>query len=61
MERGVCLLASTLSLRAVGPATVVSHTCDILSLLKDDQTVRDNRLPSCQHIVGTSRRGDIVL
>ena len=47
--------ASTLSLRAVGPATVLSHKCDILSLLKDDQIVRDSRLPvHCQNL--TSRR-----
>ena len=39
------MLASTFSLRAVGPATLLSHKCDILSLLKDDQSVRDNRLP----------------
>ena len=45
-ERGYSHLhASTLSLRAVGPATVLSHKYDILSLLKDDQNVRDNRLP----------------
>ena len=30
------VLASTLSLRAVRPATVLSHKCDILSLLKDE-------------------------
>ena len=39
------MLAGTLSLRAVGLATVLSRKCDILSLLKDDQIVRDNRLP----------------
>ena len=47
-ERGVFAPAcqySTLSLRAVGPATVLSHKCDILSLLKDDHIVRDNSLP----------------
>ena len=42
---GAHLLASAVSLRAVGPATVLSHKCDILSLLKEDQIVRDNRLP----------------
>ena len=101
-----------MSLRAVGPATVLSHKCDILSLLKDDQPKGPFRtknstalksvvfccrrsfslsvLFSClfflqkqallslrpifstegsfgklcatiQYIVGTSRRGDIVL
>ena len=39
------LLASTLSLRAAEQATVLSHKCDIPSLLKDDQMARDNRLP----------------
>ena len=49
------LLASTLSLRAVGPATVLSHKCDILSLLKDNQIMRDNRVPvHCWHLA--SRR-----
>ena len=38
------MLASTWSLRAVGPATVLSHKCDVPSLLKDDTIVRDNRL-----------------
>ena len=46
---------STLSLRAVGQATVLPHKCDILSLLKEDQIARDNRLPvHCRHL--TSRR-----
>ena len=40
------LLASTLSLRTAGPATVLSHQCDILSLLKGDQTARNNHLPA---------------
>ena len=53
------LLASTLSLRAV--ATVLSHKCDIPSLMKDDQIARDNRRFACQYSVGTSRRIDIVL
>ena len=49
------MLASTLSLRAVGPATVLSHKCDMLSLLKDDHIVRNNRFPvHCRHL----RRGD---
>ena len=39
------LLVSTLSLGAARPATILSHTCDIPSLLKDDQLARDNRLP----------------
>ena len=53
-------LATTLSLRAVGPATVLSHKCDILSLLKDDQIVRDNRLPvHCRHL--ESRRHSTVI
>ena len=48
------MLASTLSLCTVGPATVLSHKCD-LSLLKDDQIVRDNRLPvHCRHLAATS-------
>ena len=34
-----------LSLRAAGPATVLSHKCEIPSLLKDGQIARDNRLP----------------
>ena len=54
------LLASTLSLRAVGSATVLSHKCDTLCLLK----VRTTKLCAtitCQYIVGTSRRSDIVL
>ena len=39
-----------LSLRKVGPTTVLSHKCDILSLLQDDQIVHDNRLPvRCRH------------
>ena len=38
------LLASALPLRVVGPATVLSHKCDILSLLKEDQIAHDNRL-----------------
>ena len=28
-----------------GPATVLSHKCDIPSLFKDDQIARENRLP----------------
>ena len=45
------LLASALSLRAVGLATVLSHKCAIRSLLKDDQIARNNRLPvQCQHL-----------
>ena len=53
------MLASTLSLRAVGPATVLSHKCDILSLLKDDEIVRDNHLPvHCRHLA--SRRHHTV-
>ena len=51
------LLASTLSLGAVGPATVLSHKCDILSLLKDDLIVRDNRLPvHCRHLASRQHR-----
>ena len=45
------LLVSTLSLRAAGPATILSHKCDIPSLLMDDQIARDNRLPvHCRHL-----------
>ena len=50
VERGVTekgyshLLATTLSLCAAGPATVLSHKCDIPSLWKDDQIPCDNRL-----------------
>ena len=45
------MLDSTLSLRAVGPATVLSHKCDILSLLKDAQIGRENYLPvHCRHL-----------
>ena len=60
-ERGYShLLASALSLRAVGPATVLSQKCDMLPVLKDDQIVRDNRLPvHCRHLV--SRRHRIVI
>ena len=51
------MLASTLSLCAVGPATVLSHKCDILSLLKDDQNVRDNRLRvHCRHLASRRHR-----
>ena len=42
----------------VGPAAVLSHKCDILSLLKDDQL---RATIACQYTVGTSRLGDIVL
>ena len=62
MERGVFAFAcqyivSPRALRAVRPATVLSHTCDILSLLKDDQIVRDNRLPvHCRHLVSRQHR-----
>ena len=45
-ERGVfAFVANTLSLSAAGLATVLSHKCDIPSMLKDDQIARDNRLP----------------
>ena len=51
------MLASTLSLRAVGPATILSHKCDILSLLKNHQIVRDNRLPVlCRHLASRRHR-----
>ena len=54
------LLASTLSLRAVGLATLLSHKCDILSLLKDDQIVRNNRVPvHCRQVA--SRRHHTVI
>ena len=51
------MLASTLSLRAVGPATVLSHKCNILSLLKDNKLGRDNRLPvHCRHLASRRHR-----
>ena len=51
------MLASALFLRAVGPATVLPHKCDILSLLKDDQIVRDNCLPvHCRHLASRRHR-----
>ena len=54
------MLAPILSLRAVGPATILSHKCDILSLSKDDQTARDNRLPvHCCYLA--SRRHRIAI
>ena len=54
------LLASTLFLRAVGPATVLSHKCDIPSFWKDDQILRDNRLPvHCRRL--ESRRHRTVI
>ena len=37
--------SGTLSLRVARLATVLSHKCDMNSLLKDDQIVRENRLP----------------
>ena len=52
------LLASTLFLRAVVPATVLSHKYDILSFRK---TTKLSATISCQYFVGTSRRGNIVL
>ena len=62
-ERGVfALLASRLSLRAVGPATVLSHKCDTLPLLKDNQIVRDNRLPvQCRHLASRQHRTVILV
>ena len=50
------LLASTLSLRAAGPATILSHRCNIPFLLKDDHIARHNQLP-----VRTCGRCDVVL
>ena len=51
------MLASTLPLCAVGPATVLSHKCDLLCLLKDDQIMRDNRLPvHCLHLASRRHR-----
>ena len=51
------LLASALSLRAGGSATILSRKCDILSLLKDDQIVHDNRLPvHCRHVASRGHR-----
>ena len=39
----------------VGPATVLSHKCDILVV--DDQIVRDNRLPAhCRHLASRRHR-----
>ena len=38
------LLASALSLHRAGLATVLLYRCDVPSVLKDDQIVRDNRL-----------------
>ena len=40
------MLASTLFLRAVGPAIVLSHKCDISSLFKDDQICARQSLAS---------------
>ena len=54
------MLASTLSFRAVGPATVLSHNCGIPSLLKDDQIARHNRLPvQCRHLASQRHRAAI--
>ena len=39
------MLATTLSLRTAGLATLLSHKCDIRALLKDDHIARDNCLP----------------
>ena len=42
-ERSSVGVASTLSLRTAGLATVLSHK--LVAMSKDDQTARDNRLP----------------
>ena len=61
-RKGGCshLLASALSLRTAGPARVLSHKCDIPSLLKDDQIARDNHLPArCRHLQSL-RHGTVI-
>ena len=53
LRKGGCshLLASTLSVRAAGPSTILSHKCNILSLLNDDRIACNNRLPvHCRHL-----------
>ena len=51
----MCLPVHCLSARS--DRQLLSRKCDILSLLKDDQSVRDNRLPvHCRHLASRRHR-----